>query len=569
MAKGSDLDRVTAIVLREIRPPLIVLIGVYSLGIGVMMLIPGPDGEAMGIFHAFYFMTYTATTTGFGELPHEFSDGQRLWATICLYLSVIAWIYAIGTIISKVQNPHFTRALAQARFARAVRRIHEPFVIICGFGDTGSLLARGLSDRRRVGVVIDSDVERIKALSMRDYTVTMPGLEGDASVPKNLLDAGLTLPNCHHVVLLTSDESVNLKIAVMVRLLNPAAKIVCRSVSRDHDEALKGLGAVEVVDPYETWARELGLALYQPSLHTLDEWLVGAHGVTLEQLVSHPRGRWVLCGYGQLGRTLYRVLDGWGVELVVIDPEIDGAEGVEEGIAGLATRVNLERAGVAQAAGVVAATNSDADNLAVLLTARALNKKAHLIVRQNHHENELAFNAASADLIMQPSLVTARRILLQLISPLIQSWLDYLEGHPEVLEDQVLPRLRTRVGATNPALWTLRVDAASAGAVVEQLRSREVTVRHLLLDARDRDRQLSCVALAIERGDRMLMLPDDHERLEVGDELLFCSRSRAERLIRANLANPYTFGYLVDGVVPPRSAALAWLTRSATPRENV
>ena len=84
MAKGSDLDRVTAIVLREIRPPLIVLIGVYSLGIGVMMLIPGPDGEAMGIFHAFYFMTYTATTTGFGEPPHGLSDGQRLWATICL-----------------------------------------------------------------------------------------------------------------------------------------------------------------------------------------------------------------------------------------------------------------------------------------------------------------------------------------------------------------------------------------------------------------------------------------------------------------------------------------------------
>ena len=41
MAKGSDLDRVTAIVLREMRPPLAVLLVVYALGIGVMVLIPG------------------------------------------------------------------------------------------------------------------------------------------------------------------------------------------------------------------------------------------------------------------------------------------------------------------------------------------------------------------------------------------------------------------------------------------------------------------------------------------------------------------------------------------------
>ena len=177
MAKGSDLDRVTAIVLREMRPPLLLLVVVYSLGISVMTLIPGIDGVPMSIFHAFYFMTYTATTTGFGELPQEFSDPQRMWATVCLYMSVVAWIYGIGTIFRLVQNPHFTLAVAQARFARSVSRIREPFFIICGFGDTGSLLAR-VSDRRMSAVIIDADIERIKALDLRDYSVPMPGLEG-------------------------------------------------------------------------------------------------------------------------------------------------------------------------------------------------------------------------------------------------------------------------------------------------------------------------------------------------------------------------------------------------------
>ena len=48
MAKGSDLDRVTAIVLQEMRNPLLLLLMVYALGIPGMVIIPGIDGEPMG-----------------------------------------------------------------------------------------------------------------------------------------------------------------------------------------------------------------------------------------------------------------------------------------------------------------------------------------------------------------------------------------------------------------------------------------------------------------------------------------------------------------------------------------
>ena len=36
----------------------------------------------MGFFDAFYFMSYTATTIGFGELPQAFNDAQRMWVTL-------------------------------------------------------------------------------------------------------------------------------------------------------------------------------------------------------------------------------------------------------------------------------------------------------------------------------------------------------------------------------------------------------------------------------------------------------------------------------------------------------
>jgi len=553
MAKGSDLDRVTAIVLSEMRSPLIVLLSVNALGVAVMVIIPGVDGTPMGLFHAFYFMTYTATTTGFGEIPREFSDAQRMWATVCLYMSVVAWIYAIGSIIRLVQNPHFTLARAQARFARSVARIREPFFIICGFGDTGSLLARGLSDRKMNAVVIDSDIERIKALRLRDYKVLMPGLEGDASVPKNLNDAGLSRDDCKGVVLLTGDDDVNLKIAVMTRLLNPKAEVICRSTSRAHEEELIGLGSVVLADPFETFARELGFALHRPPLYTLDEWLVGAHGVKLSNLVSYPRGTWVLCGYGQLGRWLYRSLSEWGVKTIVVDPNISIADEVTHGIEGLATRANLRDAGIADAVGVIAATHSDQDNLAILLAARSLNPDAQLIVRQNSHENELAFAAASADLIMQPSLVIARRILLRLISPLIQEFLEHLEQNAELLSEVVIPRLAGAIDEPDPALWTLCINTADAPGLCEYLQqSGPLYLGDIFRDARNRNRPLDAVPLMLKRENARMIMPDGEISLAAGDEILVCSTRAAQARARSNLANIYSLTYLATGADMPR-----------------
>ena len=49
-------------------------------------------------------MSYTATTIGFGELPWPFTADQRLWVTFSIYLSVIGWAYAIGSLLTLLQD---------------------------------------------------------------------------------------------------------------------------------------------------------------------------------------------------------------------------------------------------------------------------------------------------------------------------------------------------------------------------------------------------------------------------------------------------------------------------------
>ncbi len=564
MATTSELDRVSMVVLRFMRGPIFVLIAVYAIGITGMALIPGQDADGnpvnMSLFHAFYFFTYTATTTGFGEIPTEFSDAQRLWAILCIYMGVVAWLYAIGSIFRLVQNPHFLLALNEHRFARSVRAISRPFYIICGFGDTGSLLARGLSDHWLRGVIIDIDPERIKALRLRDYNVHMPGLCADPTVPKHLIDAGIRMPNCEALVILTVDEEINIRVSTMARLLNPGLRILCRSSSRRHIEQLEALGNVTIINPFEIFAQLLSMSITAPRLHNLNSCLVRNPVARLGKPIQAPTGDWIICGYGRMGRWMYRHFVQNGIKPVIIDPRAANIEGAAKIINDDANRETLRAAGIDHAAGVVAGTDDDHVNLNILMSVKALKPDAFTIVRQNSHENQIAFDAARADLVLQSSLTTARRVLKHLISPQVQRFVEFLREQGEDICQLAVERLSAMIGDRPLHLWQVTLNAAEAGAVIEHLSSqRSLTLGELRRDPHDLEGSLPCLPLSVERDERTIMLPADDERLRHGDRLLFCGTEQGERLLSATMNNAYTLEYLITGKDRARGYLFRWL----------
>jgi hypothetical protein len=230
----------------------------------------------------------------------------------------------------------------------------------------------------------------------------------------------------------------------------------------------------------------------------------------------------------------------------------------------------LRAAGIEQAAGVVAATDSDSDNLGIMLTARSLNRKVCIIVRQNHHENQLAFNAADADLIMQPSLVTARSILFLLLSPLIQPFLDYLRQHHATLLVDVIRELRETLADSPPYLWTTWITEAQAPAVAMlQAQGHVITVQDIMRDPLDRERRLACVPLALQQGGNTIMKPEYKKDLRPGDEILFCGTPYAQRVMDAALNNRYTLQYLVTGLQEPRGYLMRRLAHRRPQRDAV
>ncbi|MBA1332966.1 potassium transporter TrkA, partial [Candidatus Endoriftia persephone str. Guaymas] len=147
------MNSIFFLVMRRMRAPLLALIFTYSVAVLGLVLIPGQDAEGnlwhMDFFHAFYFVSFMASTIGFGEIPYEFTDAQRLWVTFAIFFTVIVWLYSIGTLLTLFQDATFHQALIERRFARRIRQMRESFYLVCGYGETGSALIKALTERNQ------------------------------------------------------------------------------------------------------------------------------------------------------------------------------------------------------------------------------------------------------------------------------------------------------------------------------------------------------------------------------------------------------------------------------------
>ena len=544
---------VVFILLRRLQLPLVVLIAAYAVAVLGFVLIPGQDDHGnvwrMGFLHAFYVVSYTATTIGFGELPYLFTDAQRLWMTLVVYVSVIAWMYAIGMLLSLVQDSAFRALVRELRFTRDVRRIAEPFYLVCGYGDTGSTLVRGLADAGLRAVVLDSNPGRIDALVLDELQIHVPGLCADAGKPATLILAGLQCRRCAGVLVLTNDDATNLQIAIAVKLLRPAMLTITRAQTNEATANLAAFGTDYILNPFALFARILKNAVRAPGLYALDEQLTSVPDEAWSPPLHPPRGNWILCGYGRFGQATHAALRGEGIHCGVVEADPEIADAAPACVRGIGTQADtLVAAGIRAAVALVAGTDNDAHNLSIAMTARALNPDLFIVARQNQRDNDALFRAARIPLVLQCGRVLAGEVFSIVTSPLIVDFLRLAQREDEVWAADLQRRIRAIVGTHNPDRWVVDVRSHPAPAISRALAGgAPVRIGDLRRDPQHRDQHLPSIALLLKRGGEFTLLPDESESLHKGDIVLFCGSQDARRRMEWVTRNHNIFHYVTTG----------------------
>jgi len=329
------------------------------------------------------------------------------------------------------------------------------------------------------------------------------------------------------------------------------------------------------------------MALHSPSMHLIYDWLTGVHNVSLSTPIHIEEGHWILCGYGRFGQQLHQDLMKRNIRSVIIDPrketEIMFINNRHEGdifITGTGTDAKtLTIAGIETAAGVIAGSDNDSNNLSIIMTARQLNEKVFVIGRQNTRSNQLLYAKINehyakathrnheeistiAHMMMQPSEIIARKIRAILIAPLL---IDFIEQAP--LEDPewaniTISRLSAVIGESSPYLWTVHINKENTPAIAQALGyGRKIQLRHIMQNPVKTARSLSCIALLIRRGENIQLLPDENTELKAFDQLLFCGLRKVRYTMTPTLSDLSTLNYIMTYKNEPQSYIWKKLTR--------
>jgi voltage-gated potassium channel len=196
---------------------------------------------------------------------------------------------------------------------------------------------------------------------------------------------------------------------------------------------------------------------------------------TIESLTDH----YIICGYGRVGQRVADEFRAAGERYVVLDvSDVAVAAAKEHGdvfVHGDATDDDdLVRAGLERARGIVVASDSDADNLYVTLSARSARPDIQIVARASDEDAEKKLKLAGADRVVLPYSAAGRTMANLVLKPQVTAFLDTVTtaAGPDLhLAEIEVPASSVNAGRT---IREIRVRHET-GAVIVALRRRDGT----------------------------------------------------------------------------------------------
>jgi len=238
------------------------------------------------------------------------------------------------------------------------------------------------------------------------------------------------------------------------------------------------------------------------------------------------------------------------VRVVEARPDLTG-EPKQGVITGRGTEAEtLMQADIETAGGLIAGTDNDANNLSIVVTARFLNPDLFIVLRQNHSDNSSIIDAVKADMVMHPSQIIADKIRVLLGTPMLHRFISLAYHQENEWACELVSRISALVGRCVPELEEVRIDDYHAEAVTDALDEGEhVRIGELLHDSWQRDRQIRCIVLMIQREQENILLPPADMELRPGDRLLVCAGRGGIRRLYWNMQNAGILSYVRTGEV--------------------
>ncbi len=200
-----------------------------------------------------------------------------------------------------------------------------------------------------------------------------------------------------------------------------------------------GFGEVHPLSPkgeiFTIFLIFMGIGVVAYTIGSVAQFMVEGHikkileRRAMQKKIDKLRGHYIVCGYGRVGKGVCEELKREKRPLVVIEHDPEVIAEIEKQnllyVQGEATEDEvLLKAGVKQAAGLLAVLGSDADNVYVVLTARELNPNIQIVARADKEEAVSKLKRAGANKIIPLYTIAARKIAFTITRPLVTDFIE-------------------------------------------------------------------------------------------------------------------------------------------------
>ncbi len=196
----------------------------------------------------------------------------------------------------------------------------------------------------------------------------------------------------------------------------------------------------------------------------------------MERDIARMTGHTIVCGWGRVGRAATTYLAGQGADVVVVDHDAERIADIAHArIVGDVTDDEvLRKAGLMRAKALVTAINTDAENVYVTLSARALRPDLVIVARARTEASEPKLLRAGATRVVNPQRIGGQRIAAAAAQPNVVEFLDVVM-HDGSLEFR-LEEVTILAGSRLAGLTLREADVgATTGALVLAVRAADGT----------------------------------------------------------------------------------------------
>jgi voltage-gated potassium channel len=188
----------------------------------------------------------------------------------------------------------------------------------------------------------------------------------------------------------------------------------------------------------------------------------------IERLHNHV----ILCGFGRHGHAVAAELLKAGQSFVIVENRGEALEELREGpllfVAGDATNDEvLIEAGVRRASALVVTAGSETDNVYIVLSARQLNPKLHIVSRALNAQSETKLLRAGADHIVMPERIGGFFMATLIKNPNVVEFLSILSnmGKNNIAFEEI-PVVQLAREYRRKTLWEMDVHTTTGASII-------------------------------------------------------------------------------------------------------